>query len=191
MNWISALASKNTEISGDVPYDEDLFGVRSERGDRLDILEYWLDKEFWNFDRGYQIVLTDDIKCKNKLVAPLECKDREHGDRWQDSFDETIRIIIEAPASKRGYDIPVPMERIRQGVGAAGRVNKFHPIREYLLDCAESAEEGADIDTMLIDYFGAEDNAYTRQVSRMIMIASVARVFQPGCKFGFAVILVD
>jgi hypothetical protein len=53
MNWINALASENTEIPGDLPHDEDLFGVRSDRGRGLEILEYWLEKEFWNFDRGF------------------------------------------------------------------------------------------------------------------------------------------
>lgn len=35
------------------PYDDDLFGVRSARGAHLEMLEYWLNKEFWDFNRGY------------------------------------------------------------------------------------------------------------------------------------------
>ena len=138
---------------------------------------------------SYQIVLTDDIKTKTKLIPTFVCKDKNNGDRWQDYFDTVIRAIIEGPSDKGGYDLSVPMEKVRQGVELAARVNAFHPVQEYILDCADTAEKGANIDTMLIDYFGAEDNEYTRQVSRMIMIGSVARVFMPGCKFDFAVIL--
>lgn len=37
----------------DEEYDEDLFGTPSARGVGLEILEYWLEKEFWNFNRGH------------------------------------------------------------------------------------------------------------------------------------------
>lgn len=138
---------------------------------------------------SYQIVLTDDIKTKTKLIPTYICKNKHNGDRWQDYFDTICRAIIESPSDKGGYDISVPMEKVRQGIELAGRVNSFHPVRERILDHAETGPEGADLDTVLIDYFGAEDNAYTRQVSRIMLIASVARVFEPGCKFDYALIL--
>ncbi len=47
------MASKIIKTPEDTPYDEGLFGVCSDRGIGLEILEYWLDKEFWSFDRGY------------------------------------------------------------------------------------------------------------------------------------------
>jgi len=53
MNWIGVLANRETDGVEDTPYDEDLFGVMSERGGHLEMLEYWLDKEFWDFNRGY------------------------------------------------------------------------------------------------------------------------------------------
>ncbi len=138
---------------------------------------------------SYQIVLTDDIKTKTKLIPTYYCKNKHNGDRWQDYFDTICRAIIESPSDKGGYDISVPMEKVRQGIELAARVNTFHPVRERILDHAEHGPEGVDLDTVLIKYFGAEDNAYTRQVSRIMLIASVARVFEPGCKFDFALIL--
>lgn len=138
---------------------------------------------------SYQIVLTDDIKTKTKLIPTYICKDKHNGDRWQDYFDTICRAIIESPTDKGGYDISVPMEKVRQGIELAARVNTFHPVRERILDHAENGEEGEDIEMLLHKYFGAEDNVYTREVSRLIMIASVARVFEPGCKFDTAVIL--
>ncbi len=53
MNWIGVLIDKQTERIEETPYDEELFGVCSARGVQLEMLEYWLDKEFWDFDRGY------------------------------------------------------------------------------------------------------------------------------------------
>lgn len=39
------------------------------------------------------------------------------------------------------------------------------------------------LDTLFIDYLGAEDNSYTRAVTRKMLVAAVARCFRPGCKF--------
>lgn len=65
---------------------------------------------------------------------------------------------------------------------------RFHPITEYLKMLAWDKKPR--IDTLLIDYFGAEDNAYTRASIRKMLCAAVARVFEPGIKFDTALILV-
>lgn len=65
---------------------------------------------------------------------------------------------------------------------------KFHPIRDYLKSL--EWDHTTRVDTLLIDYFGAEDNAYTRASIRKMLCAAVARVFSPGIKFDTALILV-
>lgn len=65
---------------------------------------------------------------------------------------------------------------------------KFHPIREYIR--AQKWDGIPRVNTLLIDYFGAEDNAYTRAAIRKMLVAAVARVFEPGIKFDTALILV-
>ena len=45
------------------------------------------------------------------------------------------------------------------------------------------------MDTLLVDYFGAADNSYTRAVSRKSMAAAIARVYRPGTKFDSVPIL--
>lgn len=66
--------------------------------------------------------------------------------------------------------------------------NQFHPIKKYL----NSLEwDGKDrVETLLIDYFGAEDNEYTRQAIRKTLTGAVARVFSPGVKFDLVLVLV-
>jgi putative DNA primase/helicase len=63
----------------------------------------------------------------------------------------------------------------------------FHPIRDYL----KSLEwDGAKrIDTLLIDLFGAPDNIYTREAIRKQLVASVARVYNPGVKYDMVLVL--
>lgn len=65
---------------------------------------------------------------------------------------------------------------------------KFHPIRDYIQ--AQKWDGKQRINTLLIDYFGADDNLYTRAAIRKMLVAAVARVFEPGVKFDTALILV-
>ena len=66
--------------------------------------------------------------------------------------------------------------------------DKFHPIIEYIKSLQWDGTPR--VDTLLIDYFGAEDNVYTRAAIRKMLCAAVARVFHPGTKFDTALILV-
>ena len=65
---------------------------------------------------------------------------------------------------------------------------KFHPIIKYIKSL--QWDRTPRVNTLLIDYFGAEDNAYTRAAIRKMLCAAVTRVFHPGTKFDTALILV-
>lgn len=64
----------------------------------------------------------------------------------------------------------------------------FHPIQQYIL--STQWDRINRVDTLLIDYFGCDDNAYTRAAIRKSLCAAVARVFEPGTKFDMVLILV-
>lgn len=64
----------------------------------------------------------------------------------------------------------------------------FHPIQQYIL--STEWDHINRVDTLLIDYFGCDDNAYTRAAIRKSLCAAVARVFEPGTKFDMVLILV-
>jgi len=59
--------------------------------------------------------------------------------------------------------------------------NKIHPVREYLRGLVWDGVER--LDTLFIDYLGAEDNPYVRMATGKTFVAAVARVFEPGIKF--------
>ena len=64
--------------------------------------------------------------------------------------------------------------------------NAFHPIKLYLESLTWDGVPR--IDTFLVDYMGAEDNAYTREAFRKMLLAAVARVYEPGRKFDTALV---
>ena len=85
------------------------------------------------------------------------------------------------------YGIASP-NKIRDAIEIILTQNAFHPIRDYLK--ALQWDEIERLDTMLIDYFGAEDSEYTLAVTRKTFVAAVARIFQPGIKFETMLVLV-
>lgn len=82
----------------------------------------------------------------------------------------------------------VSSQKVDDALALEFEKKKFHPIREYI--CAQKWDGIPRVNTLLIDYFGAEDNAYTRAAIRKTLAAAVARVFEPGIKFDTALILV-
>lgn len=75
----------------------------------------------------------------------------------------------------------VPFTHIERGLAKIRNDNKIHPIRAYLESLKWDGEER--LDSLFIDYLGAEDNEYTRAVARKSFTAAVKRIFEPGCKY--------
>lgn len=66
--------------------------------------------------------------------------------------------------------------------------NAFHPVKNYLENLP--AWDGvARVDSLFIDYLGAEDNIFTREATAKILTAAVRRIYEPGCKFDAMLIL--
>lgn len=82
----------------------------------------------------------------------------------------------------------VSSQKVDDALALEFEKRKFHPIVNYLKSI--TWDRLSRIDTLLIEYFGAEDNAYIRAALRKMLVAAVARVFEPGIKFDTALILV-
>lgn len=78
--------------------------------------------------------------------------------------------------------------KANHAVLAAAAKRLYHPIREYL-NCLPPWDGVSRVETLIIDYFGADDNAYVKAVTRKTFAAAVARVFQPGIKFDYMLVL--
>lgn len=65
--------------------------------------------------------------------------------------------------------------------------NSYHPITSYIKSLSWDGVKR--VDSFFIDFLGAKDEKYTRVVTRVMLVAAVKRVFEPGCKFDTALIL--
>lgn len=67
--------------------------------------------------------------------------------------------------------------------------NGFHPILDYFATL--TWDNTPRLDTWLIKHAGASDTAYTRAVSRLLLLAAVRRVRQPGAEFDEMLVLIS
>lgn len=114
-------------------------------------------------------------------------RDQLNGDLWSDDRDFSIRSVIEAPKTQGGYATKVPDRDLKAAIVLAADNNPFHPIKEFL----ETAEwDGVPrAESLFIKYLGSPDNPYYRDIARLMLIAAVTRIYEPGHKFDFAVII--
>lgn len=101
---------------------------------------------------------------------------------WRDADDAQLVSYIDShygSFSQRNYQI---------AVAKVADDRSYHPIREYL-KALPAWDEIPRVDTLLVDYLGAEDNDYTRAVTRKTLCAAVCRVLNPGCKFDSMLVL--
>jgi hypothetical protein len=87
----------------------------------------------------------------------------------------------------RRFKLFVKKDYLRTVATDTARLNKFHPVRDYLSSLQWDGVKR--IDTWLPTYGGAEDNEYTRAVGELFPTAAVRRVRTPGCKFDEMVVL--
>jgi predicted P-loop ATPase len=101
--------------------------------------------------------------------------------QWVDTDDAALRFYMERLYGMTGKD------RIFDAVNVVAQERSFHPVRDYLNSCEWDGVKR--VDSLLIDYLGAEDNDYTRAVTRKTLAAAVARIYRPGCKFDYMLTL--
>lgn len=77
---------------------------------------------------------------------------------------------------------------INKAMNIVANENKYHPIREYLEHLRWDGQSR--ISSLLPKYLGADENTYTKEIMRLLMLAAIHKVYEPGCKFEIMVCLV-
>lgn len=96
---------------------------------------------------------------------------------WADSDDSALRHYLECVYGFSGKD------KILDALAIVAERGAFHPVRDYLDTCTWDGVPR--VETLLVDYLGAEDTEYTRAVTRKTLAAAVARIYEPGIKFDY------
>lgn len=127
------------------------------------------------------LMLTHDPRLKGRIYknlfsgqimgrAPLPWNQRAEEDKeffWTDDDDGGLRTYTEALLGIRHDGI------VKDALSGHAVTYGVNPIRDYLTSAPWDGVKR--LDTLLIDYLGAADTPYTRKVSRMMLVAAVAR----------------
>lgn len=138
------------------------------------------------------LILNNDINLKGKLafdefsnrglvLGSLPWNQSNERRDWADSDDAGLRLYLEA-----FYEIS-GKEKIADAVTNVAMMHRINEVKAFLNSARWDGTRR--IETVLVDFFGAEDSAYTRAVTRKFFAATVARVFEPGKKFDYMLIL--
>ena len=136
------------------------------------------------------VILMNDPLLKplvfNQLLDGMEIKGdvpwRHPSKFWRDADDAQLISYVDShygTFSARNYDI---------AVAKVTDDRSYHPIREFI-DNLPEWDGIKRVDTLLVDYLGANDNEYVRAVTRKTLCAAIKRVLCPGCKFDSMLVL--
>ena len=142
---------------------------------------------------SFEIVLDNDCRFKSKIKfdefsqqtnlmgnTPWETSGNNY--RAWSSFDDSALFSI----LQSDYGLNNRNDYFDALKNVAMR-NRFHPVRD-MLNSLEYKGEGY-IRSILPNYLGAADTEYNFQVMRLWMLEGVTRIYQPGCKADYTIIL--
>lgn len=173
---------------------EDFSGIGGDEGDEAD--DSWTDQ--LDTDKKGNIkstavnaltILDNDPALKGKLRydefrdAPVITGGLPWGDRkrWTDADDASLRIYMEKAYGLTGKD------KIKDAKVKCFDEHRYHPVRDYLNSLEWDGTPR--LERAIIDYVGAPDDELTRLITKTWMAGAVARIFRPGCKFDYCLIL--
>lgn len=139
------------------------------------------------FDREWRDVLAFDelrletITLKRPPWGEVETCSWEPQQPWTDGDD--IRL---ASWMSLRYGVHFT-QKLGPVVETIARLRSFHPIVDYLDSLTWDGEKR--LDTWLTHYLGVEETDYTRLVGRLWLVSAVARVYLPGCKADYVLVL--
>ena len=152
----------------------------------LNKLEYTEQGKLRSTISNFSLIIENEPLLKGKIaynefsnravvIGQLPWRKKGNMGDWNDTDDSGLREFIE-----KYYGIS-STAKCADALALSFEKHSFHPIKDYLESLIWDGVER--INTLFIDYLGAEDNSYVRTVARKIIVAAVARIFVPGIKF--------
>lgn len=124
----------------------------------------------------------DDFAHRIVVLKDLPWRKRERSAVWLDSDDSSLRNYMEEIYGIRGRSV------VEDALSEVTTRHAFNPLKEYLLGLVWDGIPR--LDTVFIDYLGAEDTEFNRAISHKTLAAAVGRVLEPGIKFDTVLTLI-
>lgn len=131
-------------------------------------------------DENLQGIAFNDLSGYVEIVAPVPWK--KELTEWKNADDSCLYVYLSRNYNDfRRADVTDVLTQI-------AHKRAFHPVKDYMKSLPDW--DGVPrMETILIDYLGAEDCAYSREVAKRWLLAAISRIFRPGCKFDYIPVL--
>ena len=127
-------------------------------------------------------IVTDEFASCGMALGKLPWDQRDEKRRWRDVDDAGFYRYMETYYGLTGR------EKLDNALLICSAQNRINDVKQYLQGLSWDGKKR--LDSLLIDYLGAEDNIYTRVVMKKALCAAVARAIIGGVKFDYMPILV-
>lgn len=149
---------------------------------------------------GYNEFTMDPVCLKqiraSKIALPssrLNAREKKVGRKWEDADDASIKLLTSANEARHGFETDFAAQAVQDAVLIAGRKNRIHPVKNFITGHWETWKANGSqtgfIEQLAQTYLGCPDTIFHRESSRMFLIAAVARIYEPGCKFDQILVL--
>lgn len=126
-------------------------------------------------------IVIDEFASCGLLTGPVPWDPQAQKRRWTDVDDAGFYRYVESRYGITGRD------KLDAALLIVSNDHKINEVRDYLFGL--TWDNTKRLDTLLIDYLGADDNRYARTVTRKSLTAAVARAVEGGVKFDYMTIL--
>ena len=128
-------------------------------------------------------IMFNEFSNTAEWFGPLPWNDSELSGEWTDRDDSELRSYLDLH-----YDLIKDSAYI-DGFNQCLNRHHYHPVQGWLKALPEW--DGKEhINILLSKYLGAEDTEYNHAALNLFMQGAINRVFHPGCKFDYVLVLV-
>ncbi len=133
------------------------------------------------------------VEAMNVMKVELAMNDFSHKiirvEDGREMDDDTLSYVAQDISNTMGprWSGDPTKEALHNAAKWIARSHRYHPVQDYLEGLKWDGQQR--LETWLIEGAGAKPNRYVRAVSKLLLVASVARIYQPGVKYDTMVIL--
>lgn len=124
----------------------------------------------------------DEFSNKGCVLGSVPWDTCEEMRYWKDVDNAGISHFLETKHGITGQS------KVEQALLLISHENKFNSVRRYLEGLKWDGLKR--VDTLFIDYLGADDNIFTREATRKILVAAVSRAYEKEVKFDSMLVIV-
>ena len=174
------------EINDDSQSESPIVSKAKPVKDWISKLSIGIDGAIENTSKNLEIILENDKNLQgfayNELSNRVEVTGRVPWDRpkdnrfWREADESQLRLYIDKKYiefKERNFEV---------AFNSIVDNRRFHPVRDYL-DSLPKWDGVKRVEEVFIKFLSADDNDYTRAITKKTFAACVARAYHPGTKF--------